>query len=61
MTVEAYSEERYEHHHAEWIEARSRRDHRQAARHLYALRAHLHQLGWLDPRYDVPGYGVRPR
>ena len=53
-----YSEERYVHHHAEWIQARIR-DPRRAARHLYALRAHLRQLGWLDPRYDVPGYGVR--
>lgn len=47
-----YSMERYTHHHGRWVETRS-------VRHLYALRAHLKQLGWLAAEYDRPGYGLR--
>lgn len=53
-----FSEDRYQHHHAEWVKAGSGR-HGEAKRHLYALRAHLRRLGWLAPEYNVPGYGVR--
>lgn len=53
-----FSIARYEHHHAEWVKAGAR-VHGRAGRHLYALRAHLHELGWLAPEYEVPGYGLR--
>lgn len=54
-----FSEERYQHHHTKWVEAKSQGDRRRAARHLYALRAHLNKLDWLDPTYArLPRYGV---
>lgn len=56
---EQFSQDRYLHHHGRWVEEQHRGDPRHAARHLYALRAHLRHLGWLAPEYDQPGYGVR--
>jgi hypothetical protein len=51
-----FSRARYEHHHAEWSAARHRPGgQRRAARHLYALRAHLRALGWLAPEHNRPG------
>lgn len=49
-----YNEQRYLYHHGMWINTSGE----VALRHLYALRAHLKALGWLDKKYNVPGYGV---
>lgn len=57
--AEKYSTTRYEYHHSKWIEAMATADSKRADQHLYALRAHLHHLGWLASEYDMPGYGVR--
>lgn len=61
MDTEAqnFSMARYQHHHSKWVEAQSHGDHRLARMHLYALRAHLHNLGWLAPQHRIPGLGVR--
>jgi hypothetical protein len=60
MSAHKRSVRRYEHHHRLWCEARyaTPYDTERAARHLYALRAHLRALGWLASEYNRSGLGV---